>query len=40
MTESVGEEEEVLEEVPEGEDVFVEVIVFVEVEVPVMVRDR
>lgn len=33
-------EEEVLEDVPEGEEVFVELIVFVEVEVPVIVRDR
>ncbi len=38
VTESVGEEEDVLEDVPEGEDVLVEEIVFVEVEVPVRVR--
>ena len=40
VTECVGEEEEVFEDVPEGEDVFVEVNVFVEVDVPVIVRDR
>ena len=40
VTDFVGEEEEVLEDVPEGEEVFVEVVVFVEVEVPVIVRDR
>jgi hypothetical protein len=38
-TEFVGEEEEVFDDVPEGEDVLVEVIVFVEVLVPVWVRE-
>jgi len=37
--ESVGEEEDVFEDVPEGEEVLVEVSVFVEVVVPVVVRD-